>query len=128
MDCIGCQSPEEIILNYVADMTLLSELHKIPYFITTWLSDLTHENMNDLQVMDDVLAHTLQKMHYNGLLDNTVLFVMSDHGYRYTEVRATLSGWYEDKLPALWIKLPPTVASENPTWLDALNYNSRLVC
>lgn len=127
VDCIGYQRPEHILLDYIVDLANLSESQGIPYFITTWLTDLTHEDMNNVQHLDSVLSNTLMKLQKESLLDNTVLLVMSDHGYRFSDVRVTKSGWYEDKLPAVFIKLPNSVTTEHPHWVDALKYNSRSV-
>ena len=49
---------------------------------------------------------------------------MGDHGYRFLNIRTTSYGWFEDKLPALWVKLPDTVTASNPSWLQSLKFNS----
>lgn len=81
--------------------------------------------MNNLQLADVIMAKTLLKLHEKGLLENTILYLISDHGYRFLEIRSTTIGWFEDKLPALWIKLPPAVIKEHPSWMDSLQANSR---
>lgn len=113
------------MLDYIVNLANLSESQGIPYFITTWLTDLTHDDVNNIQLLDSVLSDMLMKLKSERLLENTILFVISDHGYRYSNVRITKSGWYEDKLPAMFITLPTSVTTEYPHWNDALKYNSR---
>ncbi len=125
MNCIGNQRPEHIILDYIVDLANLSESEGIPYFITTWLTDLTHGGINNLQHLDLTLSDILLKLHRGGLLDNTLLLIMSDHGYRFDDVRVTTPGWYEDKLPAMFIKLPKSVTNHFPQSVEALNFNSK---
>jgi hypothetical protein len=50
---------------------------------------------------------------------------MGDHGYRFGQFRQTILGFYEDKLPNLWIFLPPWVREKYPKWQTALEINSR---
>lgn len=77
--------------------------------------------------MDTLFADTLQKLYSNGLLENTLLLVMSDHGYRFGDVRSTTSGWFEDKLPMMYVKLGNKLAKDHSDWLNALESNSKSV-
>ncbi|ODN02109.1 hypothetical protein Ocin01_04569 [Orchesella cincta] len=125
VECIENQRPEEIILDYIVNIASVADSNQIPYFLTSWLTDLTHDDMNSIQNLDELLSNTILKLLNKGLLKNTILLIMSDHGYRFLNVRETTSGWYEDKLPTMWIKLPASVAEAHPSWLEALYYNSR---
>ena len=111
-------------MNYVVDLVTTAHSRNVPYFIFSWMTDLTHDVMSNLQAADELFSQRLLQLHQRGLLENTILFVMGDHGYRYLDIRSTLHGWYEDKLPTMWIKLPDTVTSSHPSWLEALKYNS----
>lgn len=75
--------------------------------------------------MDALIANSLQSLKNKGLLNNTILFLISDHGYRFGEIRITPSGWYEDKLPAMYIRLPDWISKKYPRWLAALKHNSK---
>lgn len=69
-------------MNYIVDLATLSARKNLPYFISTWFSDLVHEDMNKVQLMDSAMASRLSILKHKGLLNNTLLIVMSDHGYR----------------------------------------------
>ena len=69
----------------------------------SWLTQLGHGSLNSLQFSDTTLAEMLESLMSRGVFENTILVVASDHGYRYGKIRATLTGYYEDKLPNLWI-------------------------
>lgn len=111
-----------MVLRYAADWMKSATSNNMPAFITTWLSDLTHEHMSELELMDDVVTATLESLYENGILNNSLLFIVGDHGYRLLPIRNTLSGWYEDKLPVMWVR-PPTRKTRK--WGDALIRNSR---
>ena len=50
---------------------------------------------------------------------------MSDHGDRHGQLRKTALGWYEDKLPSMWVYLSPDLIEKFPDWYSALKVNSR---
>lgn len=89
-------------------------------FIYTWLTNLAHGDLNAAQFADESYLKFLQNLD----LSNTILFFMSDHGYRYGMIRETFAGWQEDKLPNFWIYLPERIRQQFPTWLPAVKQNS----
>lgn len=58
-------------------------------------------------------------------LKNSIIFFLSDHGSRNGKFRQTFIGWYEDKLPMLWIYIGDEVQETNPDWLPNLQKNAR---
>ena len=53
-----------------------------PGFIFSFHGGLSHDSINLVGAADDDVAAWLQTLHDKGLLDNTILVVMSDHGNR----------------------------------------------
>ena len=107
------------------DLIEFSHTSKTPLFLISWLTQLSHDSHNTLQFGDNTLAQMLDSLINQGALENTILIIAGDHGYRYGGVRETLSGYYEDKLPNLWIRLPPWIIKKYPEWEAALNWNSK---
>ncbi len=63
---------------------------RVPFFAAQWYTDLCHDRLNDLKLMDQPL---LDLLHYMGpILDKTVFFLMADHGFKYGDIRRTPVG------------------------------------
>ena len=78
-----------------------------PYFSFNFFNYYTHDNFAVPPNLDLSLKKTLERLENDKLLDNTMLFVMSDHGnrlnyyYSYTD-----EGKVEHAEPFLSVKLP----------------------
>ena len=124
-DCISYMTNDEVILSYAESALDFAASHNAPILSLSWSTHLTHIDMNAIQLADRTYAEFLQKIDAKGRLNNTILFVMGDHGLRYGKIRTTLNGYYEDKMPNMWIYLPPTLRQRYPDWKAALDINSR---
>lgn len=49
--------------------------------------ELSHDDNNPVEYMDNDLMQMFKTMKDSGFLDNTLLIVMGDHGARYSKVR-----------------------------------------
>lgn len=70
-----------------------------PQFVFSFHGELSHDSINLVGVADNDIKNWLQLLHSNGLLDYTILIIMSDHGNRFADVRKTLQGKQEERLP-----------------------------
>ncbi|KAI1696737.1 hypothetical protein DdX_18887 [Ditylenchus destructor] len=68
------------------------------------MATLTHDNLNGLYHADTSFYNTFKRLKPK--LENSFLFVMSDHGIRFGPHRKTETGAIEDNNPALFIALP----------------------
>lgn len=125
MDCIGSQTNDEFLLSYVESVLELGHQNKTPVFSLFWSTATSHNDLNSIQKLDDTYSAYLTRWKSKGYLDNTLLIVMGDHGYRYGAIRETILGYYEDKLPNMWIKIPPWITEDfYPEWQESLEANS----
>jgi len=115
------------LLTYIKDIIEYTQESTTPLFMMTWFGQLAHDSPNTLQFGDSPFAELLEWMIETRLLDNTILIFAGDHGYRYGALRQTINGFYEDKLPNMWIRLPPWIIQNYPEWEDALKHNTRYV-
>ncbi|XP_021950524.1 uncharacterized protein LOC110847822 [Folsomia candida] len=125
MKCIGQQTNDEVILAYVESVLDIGHRNKTPIYSVSWSTEGSHGNSNGIQLVDATYANFFKRIQEKGYLDNTLLIFMGDHGYRYGPFRETILGYYEDKLPNMWIRLPPWIKEEFPEWQTALEINSR---
>ncbi|KAI1706679.1 sulfatase domain-containing protein [Ditylenchus destructor] len=88
----------------------------------TWIVDLNHHNLNSFYRADALLYSTFRKLKRK--LENSFLFVMSDHGIRFGPHRNTEVGALEDNNPALFIALPKALR-RNVKLNEIMNENAR---
>jgi membrane-anchored protein YejM (alkaline phosphatase superfamily) len=118
---------EEFYVKYMKDIVQFSHSSNTPLYLFSWISTLAHYKgwINTFQHADPLYVNLLTHLESEGVLNNSVLIFMSDHGSRYGNYRLTLPGSYEDKLPNFWIRLPPWIKEKYPEWDQALAANSR---
>jgi hypothetical protein len=126
MECIGKNTVDETLQHYAEDVFLMTSKLNKSAFVYSWSTNLAHLDPTGPRGAPDksyaqFLSRTL--LEKNGNSKNTILFFMSDHGYRYGSIRQTFPGWYEDKLPTFWVYLPPAVKARFPEWTRALKKN-----
>ena len=70
------------------------------------MAHLTHNTANNAGYADLPLHRLLTKLFDNNLMDDTILFLFSDHGIRFGDLRNTFSGTIEERLPFVYLYLP----------------------
>ena len=70
------------------------------------MAHLTHNTANNAGYADLPLHNLLTKLFDNNLMDDTILFLFSDHGIRFGRMRNTDSGYIEERLPFVYLYLP----------------------
>lgn len=95
----------------------------LPYFGLFWTISVSHENANGLSSMDDRLLEKLRYLEREGVLNDTMIVFLSDHGMRWGSIRNTFVGWYEERLPFIYLWLPEWFRAERPDAYSALLVN-----
>jgi hypothetical protein len=67
-----------------------------PKFSFIFHSEASHNNNNRLSFLDEDLLEFLKYLKSSGIMDNTILLFMSDHGIRLNEVRQIPQGKLEE--------------------------------
>lgn len=122
------QYPNSKILETEETLSLTSNLvkmlHDKKYFIFTWLNALTHGNMFNAPVLDEIFHKFLSNLISKNRLKNTLLILMSDHGVRYGSFRQTAYGWSEAKRPLLYLLFPNWFFDKYPCLKKNLYHSS----
>ena len=121
-ECVGKLKEHEMQLNYAR--SLFEAYPKNPKFAFIVLSELTHNSPNRIQLIDDDLVGYINSMKRAGHLNNTMFIIMSDHGSRYQEVRRSVNGKLEERLPMFALTMPPWFAAKYPDLFANLKENS----
>nr|XP_970966.2 PREDICTED: uncharacterized protein LOC659581 [Tribolium castaneum] len=77
-----------------------------PKFLFGFHGELSHDDYNLVGVADDDFYKFLQFMKDSGVLDDTILIIMADHGHRFAEIRNTIQGKQEERLPFFSFTFP----------------------
>ncbi|KAK3605767.1 hypothetical protein CHS0354_033969 [Potamilus streckersoni] len=120
--CTGPDPHHKFLLQYVQDFFL--KYQSIPKFAFVFGSELTHWDNNPGEFMDEDFRDFLHHMKMLGLLGNTVLIVMADHGARYSRVRKTVQGKMEERLPFMSFLFPDWFKKKYPKQIKNLIQNS----
>jgi membrane-anchored protein YejM (alkaline phosphatase superfamily) len=76
------------------------------HFGFTFLTALTHDNANNVELLDQNIYDGLIRMKYKGVFDHTAIIVMGDHGQRVAKIQQTYSGRIEERMPFFAIFFP----------------------
>ena len=74
--------------------------------------------------MDDDLLTFMTEFQTSGYLNNTVLVVLGDHGWRYGEFRQTIQGKLEERLPLFTMAFPKWFKKRHPQLAKNLKTNT----
>ncbi|KAJ8938629.1 hypothetical protein NQ314_011409 [Rhamnusium bicolor] len=111
--CAGPETQGERILNLAKDFSNTFRHH--PSFGVFWMNTFSHNYINSPSGMDEKVKNFFQDLKQNGILDKSVVILLSDHGIRFGQIRETIQGWYEERLPANYISLPRWFKRRYPT-------------
>lgn len=103
--CIGSIPRHMVMLNYIKE--IFNVYKHQPKFLFGFHGELSHDSYNDIGVLDEDLQNWIRDLHEFGHLNNTILILMSDHGHRFAEIRNTLQGKQEERLPFFSFVFPP---------------------
>ncbi|KAG8289507.1 hypothetical protein J6590_102914 [Homalodisca vitripennis] len=103
-ECLGFKSPSEHMFNYLIDFVTVNK--DDPFFGFFWINQFSHNDLNKPASEDKNTLKLLQQLNSQGIMGNTIVIFLSDHGLRVDDLRKTKVGWYEDRLPFLFIALP----------------------
>lgn len=117
--CVGDTPRYGLMMNFTRQFART----KGKRFGFTLISDITHDG-DYLKTADDDMVHLLKSFEADGILKNTLLIVMADHGSRYERVRMTYQGKIEERLPFMAILLPEKLKKARPRAEKSLRANT----
>ncbi|XP_033743775.1 uncharacterized protein LOC117329761 [Pecten maximus] len=96
-------------------------------FAFTWINEISHDYSNFLEIADQDFVEFLMWLQNDGHLENSVLVVMSDHGSRTEEIRNTVAGRIEVRMPLLSVVLPERFKQIHPALVETLIQNTKVI-
>ncbi|XP_055382140.1 uncharacterized protein LOC129612520 isoform X2 [Condylostylus longicornis] len=119
--CLGYQHSADYVYDYALE--LATRYKDDPYFGLFWANTFSHNSISDCSSMDLKMVQYLEKFSDRGILNSSVIVFFSDHGMRFGPTRKLLSGHYEERLPFIFIWLPPWLKTKHPELVNALSVN-----
>lgn len=119
--CLGYQNSVDHIYQYAMDFA--ATYNNDPFFGLFWTNTFSHNDISDPSAMDDKMLAYLAQMADREVLNNSAVVFFSDHGLRFGPVRKLVTGWLEERLPFMFIWLPPWFREANPELVRTLQVN-----
>uniref|UniRef100_A0AC35UD66 Sulfatase domain-containing protein n=1 Tax=Rhabditophanes sp. KR3021 TaxID=114890 RepID=A0AC35UD66_9BILA len=114
-----CLTSHKYQMDYLTDfMNIYPNNKKFSY---TWITNIAHDHLTGFYPYDSYFQKYFEKNKKN--FDNSFLFFMSDHGFRFGDYRNTPIGEYEDRNPMLFISVPQSLRT-NKQLMQNLHENS----
>ncbi|EFA10540.1 uncharacterized protein LOC659120 [Tribolium castaneum] len=120
--CTGPESAGERILNLAKDFAITFKHN--PSFGIFWMNTFSHDDVNAPFTMDAKLSDFFRDLDEAGVLDESFVFLLSDHGIRFGPMVGTNSGWLEGRMPLNMISVPAKFKREFGREYENLKQNS----
>ncbi len=120
--CIGPLPKHYYTLEYVRQF--YRSYKNIPKFSFAFMGSYSHHDNNPAEYVDKDLVVFLEDLRLGGILDNTLVIVMGDHGARYSGVRNTTQGKLEERLPFMSLAFPKWFSEKYPRLMKNLRVNA----
>ncbi|EDW53258.1 GM12729 [Drosophila sechellia] len=104
--CIG----RRITSSYVYDMARNFAnrfVYERPIWGLFWSNSFSHDSFQMPSKMEDYVLKYLLDFEADGVYDQSIMVFLSDHGSRYGRIMSMPSGCLEERLPSMFIYLPP---------------------
>ncbi|KAL7741748.1 hypothetical protein ACLKA6_000359 [Drosophila palustris] len=121
--CMGGRRTADVLMEYMRK--LVPHMQRQLFFSFFWSVSLTHDYFNSPTLLDAQLAFNLRLLQESGILNRTLVLLMSDHGMRWGSFRKTYQGMMEERQPLLIALYPPWLKQRYPMALANLELNAK---
>ncbi|CAH0554076.1 unnamed protein product [Brassicogethes aeneus] len=102
--CTGPENTGERIMNAAKDFSTTYKINK--YFGLFWMNSFSHDDINLPGTMDEKVLDFFTDKDFIESIEDTFVVFFSDHGFRFGDIRFTYTGWLEERMPFIFIKVP----------------------
>ena len=120
LSCYDNKLISEVSLDHVENV--FDTFHgKKPLFVFTFTTGITHDDDTNIVSLDEYYDRFMNTMIKKGYLNDTIIVLYGDHGYRYGSFRGTYLGKAEENLPFMSFVLPLWFKTEHPNaWYNLI--------
>ena len=123
--CVNSRASHNVSFEYL--LSFFRRYRDRPRFAFASHCAISHDDIDTIGYVDDDLKTFLDEFEKESFLDNTMLIIFSDHGARFSNLRKTLQGKLEERLPFMSITLPKWFQEKYPDLNNNLVYNSHIL-
>ncbi|XP_017768642.1 PREDICTED: uncharacterized protein LOC108556871 [Nicrophorus vespilloides] len=102
--CAGSIPRHKVMMNHAKDFFHVYK--NKPKFLFGFHGEISHDNYNTIGVADEDVLEFVRDMHTSGALNDTIFIFMADHGHRFADIRNTVQGKMEERLPYFSFAFP----------------------
>ncbi|XP_039953121.1 uncharacterized protein LOC120770039 [Bactrocera tryoni] len=121
--CVGRKHYAEYIYDYA--LQFANAFAGEPLFGLFWSNSFSHNYFDTEATMDVKVLEYLEKLKSDGILDRSIVILLSDHGMRWGELLQLKSGFLEERLPTMFISIPSWYQNKYPDFMKNLQINQR---
>ncbi|EDV48332.1 uncharacterized protein LOC6553447 [Drosophila erecta] len=119
--CLGRKPASEYIYDLGVQFTMVNR--NSTFFGMFWTNTFSHNDFSMPSVMDERMVKYMRTLDKNGIMDNTIIIFFSDHGTRFGPLRKLDSGFVDERLPFIYIRVPRWIREKYPKLLRNLQVN-----
>ncbi|XP_017074739.2 uncharacterized protein LOC108110262 [Drosophila eugracilis] len=119
--CLGRKPSSEYIYDLGVQFTRINR--NSTFFGMFWTNTFSHNDFSMPSAMDNKMVEYMRTLDRNGVMDNTIIIFFSDHGSRFGPLRKLDSGFVEERLPFIYIRLPRWIREKYPKIVRNLKVN-----
>lgn len=121
--CMGGRRTVDVLLEYIRKLLPLMSNEK--FFAFFWAVTMTHDLFNMPMLLDEDIKQLLTTFESSGVLNRTIVLLMSDHGIRWGSFRKTYQGMMEERLPLLIALYPTWFKQKYPEAIANMELNAK---
>ncbi|KAH8236418.1 hypothetical protein KR026_001324, partial [Drosophila bipectinata] len=122
--CIGRRITSSYIYDFGSEF-VRRYVDERPIWGLFWTNSFSHDNYRMPSKMEDFVLQYLSDFEADGVYEQSIVIFLSDHGNRYGQLLDLPSGFLENRLPTMFIYLPPWFRAHYPEYTRALQQNQR---
>ena len=121
--CLQGRKAHKILWNYIKQFL---RAYEIPKFVYSLVNEISHDQFSYISEADDDLVSLLEWFQEKKILENSFVFIWSDHGSRYSDANnGKVVKFYESQLPFASVIVPDKFKQMYPMETERLQFNAR---
>ncbi|XP_037711347.1 uncharacterized protein LOC119548270 isoform X1 [Drosophila subpulchrella] len=120
--CLGRRLANSYIFDYCRQFMQRFVADR-PIWGMFWSNHFSHDDFFMLSAMQHKILNDLLNFEKDGAFEHTIMIFFSDHGARFGPLMRLKESFLEERLPMMFIYLPPWFRAKYPQYVEALSLN-----